>query len=76
MELYSQILDNAGPALSAILRHIRDYSSEAFLFHCTGWYIVSDYAFVVVPHIICSRKGPNRRDCCYHSQGKFTVIRS
>jgi len=36
MELYSQILDNAGAALGAILRHVRDHKTEGFLVHCTG----------------------------------------
>jgi hypothetical protein len=36
MELYTQILDNAGPAFRTILLHIRDNSTEACLFHCTG----------------------------------------
>ncbi|KAF8639798.1 hypothetical protein AX17_001057 [Amanita inopinata Kibby_2008] len=36
MELYSQILDHGGPALGAILRHVRDKPSEGCLFHCTA----------------------------------------
>ncbi|EMD40582.1 hypothetical protein CERSUDRAFT_111177, partial [Gelatoporia subvermispora B] len=36
MELYSQILDHAGPAFGAIMRHIRDHSDEGMLFHCTA----------------------------------------
>ncbi|KAK7060362.1 hypothetical protein VNI00_001127 [Paramarasmius palmivorus] len=36
MELYSQILDHAGPAFGAILRHVRDRPNEACLFHCTA----------------------------------------
>ena len=36
MELYSQILDHAGPAFGIILRHIRDRPDDPCLFHCTG----------------------------------------
>ncbi|KAG6910995.1 hypothetical protein DXG01_006049 [Tephrocybe rancida] len=36
MELYSQILDHAGPSFGAILRHIRDNPTEGCLFHCTA----------------------------------------
>ncbi|KAF8897784.1 protein-tyrosine phosphatase-like protein [Infundibulicybe gibba] len=36
MQLYSQILDHAGPSFGAILRHIRDKPSEGCLFHCTA----------------------------------------
>ncbi|KAF8622112.1 hypothetical protein AX15_007247 [Amanita polypyramis BW_CC] len=36
MELYSRILDHGGAAFGAILRHIRDKSSEGCLFHCTA----------------------------------------
>ncbi|RDX53855.1 hypothetical protein OH76DRAFT_1375137 [Lentinus brumalis] len=36
MELYSQILDNAGPAFGVVLRHIRDRPNEGCLFHCTA----------------------------------------
>ncbi len=36
MELYSQILDNGGPAFSAILRHVRDRPNEGLIFHCTA----------------------------------------
>lgn len=36
MELYTQILDNGGPAFSEILRHVRDRPDEGCLFHCTG----------------------------------------
>ena len=36
MILYSQILDNAGPAFGAVLRHIRDRPGDGCLFHCTG----------------------------------------
>ncbi|KZT35550.1 hypothetical protein SISSUDRAFT_160575 [Sistotremastrum suecicum HHB10207 ss-3] len=36
MQLYTQILDNAGPAYSTILRRIRDKPNEAVLFHCTA----------------------------------------
>ena len=40
MELYSQILDNGGPAFAEILRHVRDRPDEGCLFHCTGGYYV------------------------------------
>ncbi|OBZ70102.1 Tyrosine-protein phosphatase, partial [Grifola frondosa] len=36
MELYSQILDNGGPAFGAILRHVRDRPQEGCIFHCTA----------------------------------------
>jgi protein tyrosine/serine phosphatase len=36
MELYSQILEHAGPAFGVVLRHIRDRSSEGCVFHCTA----------------------------------------
>jgi len=36
MELYSQILNYAGSAVGAILRHIRDKPTEGCLFHCTA----------------------------------------
>jgi len=36
MELYSQILDHAGEAVGAILRHIKDKPNEGCLFHCTA----------------------------------------
>lgn len=36
MELYTQILDNGGPAFGHILRHVRDHSEKACIFHCTG----------------------------------------
>ncbi|KAH9938005.1 protein-tyrosine phosphatase-like protein [Fomitopsis serialis] len=36
MELYSQILDNGGPAFGTILRHVRDRPNEAIIFHCTA----------------------------------------
>ena len=36
MELYSQILDNGGPAFGEILRHLRDRPQDGCLFHCTG----------------------------------------
>lgn len=36
MELYSQILDNGGPAFQNVFLHLRDHPSEACLFHCTG----------------------------------------
>ncbi|KAF8076680.1 protein-tyrosine phosphatase-like protein [Lyophyllum atratum] len=36
MELYSQILDHAGPSFGAIFRHIRDNPTVGCLFHCTA----------------------------------------
>lgn len=36
MQLYSQILDHAGPAFGVILRHLRDKPEQGCLFHCTG----------------------------------------
>ena len=36
MELYSQILDNGGPAFGVILRHVRDHPETGCIFHCTG----------------------------------------
>ncbi|KAI5120677.1 hypothetical protein M0805_006966 [Coniferiporia weirii] len=36
MELYSQILDNGGPAFAVILKHVRDRPDEGCLFHCTA----------------------------------------
>ncbi|KAI0638416.1 protein-tyrosine phosphatase-like protein [Trametes polyzona] len=36
MILYSQILDNAGPAFGVVLRHIRDRPDAPCLFHCTA----------------------------------------
>jgi len=36
MELYSQILDHAGSAVGAILRHVRDKPTAGCLFHCTA----------------------------------------
>ncbi|TFK55621.1 hypothetical protein OE88DRAFT_1692127 [Heliocybe sulcata] len=36
MELYSQILDNGGPAFGVILGHIRDRPHDGLLFHCTA----------------------------------------
>jgi len=36
MELYTQILDHAGSAVGAILRHIRDNPTAGCLFHCTA----------------------------------------
>ncbi|TFY78009.1 hypothetical protein EWM64_g6003 [Hericium alpestre] len=36
MQLYSEILDAAGPAFGTIFRHVRDKPKENFLFHCTA----------------------------------------
>ncbi|CAL1700431.1 unnamed protein product [Somion occarium] len=36
MELYSQILENGGPAFGHILRHVRDRPNEACIIHCTA----------------------------------------
>ncbi|THH11937.1 hypothetical protein EW145_g314 [Phellinidium pouzarii] len=36
MELYSQILDNGGPAFAEIIKHVRDKPDEGCLFHCTA----------------------------------------
>lgn len=36
MELYTQIMDNAGPSFRIILRHIRDNPSSGCIFHCTA----------------------------------------
>ncbi|TFY64488.1 hypothetical protein EVJ58_g2596 [Rhodofomes roseus] len=36
MELYSQVLDNGGPAFATILRHVRDRPNDTFIFHCTA----------------------------------------
>ncbi|TBU33100.1 protein-tyrosine phosphatase-like protein [Dichomitus squalens] len=36
MQLYSQILDHAGPAFGVVLRHIRDKPEQGCLFHCTA----------------------------------------
>lgn len=36
MELYSQILDNGGPAVGTIFRHVRDHPDKGCIFHCTG----------------------------------------
>ena len=40
MQLYSQILDHAGPAFGAVLRHIRDKPEQGCLFHCTGTHAI------------------------------------
>ena len=40
MQLYSQILDHAGHAFGAVLRHIRDKPEQGCLFHCTGTHAV------------------------------------
>ncbi|KAI9068474.1 hypothetical protein FKP32DRAFT_1663747 [Trametes sanguinea] len=36
MTLYTQILDNAGPAFAVVLRHIRDRPDSPLMFHCTA----------------------------------------
>ncbi|KAH8096727.1 protein-tyrosine phosphatase-like protein [Cristinia sonorae] len=36
MKLYSQILDNAGPAFGVIFRHVRDKPTEGCFIHCTA----------------------------------------
>lgn len=36
MELYSQILEHAGPAFGTVLRHVRDRPENGCIFHCTG----------------------------------------
>ncbi|KAF9651766.1 hypothetical protein BDM02DRAFT_3090662 [Thelephora ganbajun] len=36
MELYTQIMDNAGPSFRTILRHIRDNPNSSCIFHCTA----------------------------------------
>jgi len=36
MELYMQILDNADPSYTLILRHVRDHPDKGLLFHCTA----------------------------------------
>ncbi|KAI0774504.1 protein-tyrosine phosphatase-like protein [Fomes fomentarius] len=36
MQLYSQILDHAGPAFGIVLRHVRDRPNDPCLFHCTA----------------------------------------
>jgi len=36
MELYTQILDNGGPAFGTILRHVRDRPNEGIIMHCTA----------------------------------------
>jgi protein tyrosine/serine phosphatase len=36
MELYTQILDHAGPTFGLILRHIRDNPTQGIVFHCTA----------------------------------------
>lgn len=36
MELYTQIMDNAGPSFRTILRHIRDHPDSGCIFHCTA----------------------------------------
>jgi len=36
MELYTQIMDNAGPSFRAILHHIRDNPNSGCIFHCTA----------------------------------------
>ncbi|KZP04568.1 hypothetical protein FIBSPDRAFT_968028 [Athelia psychrophila] len=36
IELYSQILDHAGPTFGQILRHIKDRPTDGVLFHCTA----------------------------------------
>jgi len=36
MELYTQIMDNAGPSFRTILRHIRDNPNSGCIFHCTA----------------------------------------
>jgi len=36
MELYTQIMDNAGPSFRTILYHIRDNPDSGCVFHCTA----------------------------------------
>lgn len=36
MELYTQIMDNAGPSFRTILHHIRDNPDSGCVFHCTA----------------------------------------
>ena len=36
MELYTQIMDNAGPSFRIILHHIRDNPNSGCIFHCTA----------------------------------------
>jgi len=36
MELYTQILDNAGPSFRTVLCHIRDNPTSGCIFHCTA----------------------------------------
>ncbi|KAI1796151.1 protein-tyrosine phosphatase-like protein [Ganoderma leucocontextum] len=36
MQLYSQILDHAGPAFGVVLRHVKDKPEQGCLFHCTA----------------------------------------
>jgi protein tyrosine phosphatase len=36
MQLYSEILDNAGPSYRQIFIHIRDKPNTPILFHCTA----------------------------------------
>jgi len=36
MELYTQIMDNAGPSFRTILHHIRDNPNSGCMFHCTA----------------------------------------
>ena len=36
MELYTQIMDNAGPSFRTILHQIRDNPDSGCVFHCTA----------------------------------------
>jgi hypothetical protein len=36
MELYTQILEHAGPTFQFIIQHIIGHTTEGCLFHCTG----------------------------------------
>lgn len=57
MELYSQILDNGGPAFEPILQHIRDHPDEGCLFHCTGGYMYKvRYASILQLIIVAAGK--------------------
>lgn len=36
MELYTQILEHAGPTFQFIIQHIIGHTTDGCLFHCTG----------------------------------------
>ena len=70
MELYSQILDNGGPAFGTILRHVRDHPEKGCVFHCTG--IRTSSSPAVQGLISCrSWQGQNRCHCRTVTEGEL-----